>query len=128
MSAMKNYLMDQIDALSAASGYPAAFLLDMWNECMNNGGSWRDLRAGLVNWYQTDAKSSRGGEVNGWLSDLGRYCAVSLRLFAGDGRNKSRIYPHGCAFKKVRIPTTAATTDAIHEITAIFRFLKSFFS
>ena len=38
MSAMKNYLMDQIDALSAASGYPAAFLLDMWNECMNNGG------------------------------------------------------------------------------------------
>lgn len=40
MSAMKNYLMDQIDVLSTASGYSAAFLLDMWNECMNSGDSW----------------------------------------------------------------------------------------
>lgn len=40
MSAMKNYLVNQIDALSTASGYSTTFLLNMWNECMNNGDSW----------------------------------------------------------------------------------------
>lgn len=45
MSAMKNYLMDQIDALSAASGYPSSVLLDLWNGCMDAGDSWEYFRA-----------------------------------------------------------------------------------
>lgn len=40
MSAMKNYLMDQIETLSAASGYSADFLLDVWNECVSVGLNW----------------------------------------------------------------------------------------
>ena len=45
MSAMKDYLMDQIDTLSAASGYSPDFLLDVWNECMAEGNSWEFFRA-----------------------------------------------------------------------------------
>lgn len=41
---MKNYLMDQIDTLSAASGYSIGFLMDMWNECMDDGLDWDFFR------------------------------------------------------------------------------------
>lgn len=40
MSRMKDYLLDQIDKLSKESGYSSDDLLDIWDECMDEGQSW----------------------------------------------------------------------------------------
>lgn len=55
MSAMKNYLLDQIDELSQKTGYSDDFLMETWGEQMGEM-TWEQFRAATLakEWVEVD--------------------------------------------------------------------------